>query len=239
MTFGAWAMLTISCVILYGGLLYYLAIAQNWDLAAWFNRFKLSFVVDIWQKGPEGRLIVVAGFIFILLIFEALIVGFGVEPAPPEPPPEGEWVPITDGLTRADYTAEGDATVADPELPDNIVSANLTLSWTDDDVSVPGPGIGPNLLTNEPDTFRLVVNLPDGDQLTGEGTNSPPGGDGTISISVPMPAEGNLTGWEIVVECLVAGDLVGPRGRVVAVDGGNSWALFIEYTYLEWVVPEE
>ncbi len=233
-------MLTILSVILYGGLLYYVSIAQGWDLAAWFHRFKLSFVVTIWQKGPEGRLMVIAGFIFFLLIFEALIVGIGGGPAPPEPPPEGEWVPMTGTTTVSGYTAQQQGEVATPDLSDlNLVSADLTLTWTDDDVDPPGPGTSPIILTNEPDTFHLVVNLPDGSQLTGEGTNSPPGGDGSISLQVPAPSEGDITDWEVVVECLEAGDLVGPRGRVWVVDGGNAWDLRIEYTHLVWVVPAE
>ena len=230
-------MLTIVSVILYGGFFYYLSIAQGWDLAALLHRFKLSFVVTIWQRGPEGRLMVIVGFIAILLVFEALIVGFGDVTPPPEPPPDGEWVPMTGTTTVSGYSAQQQTEIATPDLGDlNLVSANLLLTWTDNDVSAPGPGI---LTTNEPDSFRLIVDLPDGSELTGEGTNSPPGGDGSISISVPAPEEGNITGWEVLVECTEAGDLVGPLGRVLATDGGNAWDLQIEYTYLEWVVPEE
>ncbi len=232
-------MLTISSVILYGGLLFYVAIAQKWDLAQWFHRFKLSFVVTIWQKGPEGRLMVIAGTIALLLIIEALIVGIGGGAGPPEPPPQGEWVPQMGSTTVSRYSAEGQGEVATPNLPDlNLVAANLTLTWNDNDVTGPGPGVTPIAPVNEPDTLGVIVTLPDGTQISRGGSNSG-SGEGSVSLQVPQPIDGNITDWEIVVECTEAGDLVGRFGRVWAVDGGNAWDLEIEYTYLEWVVPEE
>ncbi len=232
-------MLTICSVILYGGLLYYVAIAQKWDLAQWFHRFKLSFVVTIWQKGPEGRLMVIAGTIALLIIIEALIVGIGGGPGPPEPPPQGEWVPRTGSTPFADYTNEGQTTVLDPALDDlNVVSANVTLTWTDNDVAEPGPGVTPLSPKNQPDTFRMFVFLPDGTQLADVAANDPTSRVGEIRITVPVQTDGNLTGWSIHVDCDEAGDVVGPFGRVWATDNGNAWDLEIEYTYLEWVVPE-
>ncbi len=232
-------MLTICCIILYGGLLYYVAIAQKWDLAQWFHRFKLSFVVTIWQKGPEGRLMVIAGTIALLIIIEALIVGIGGAPGPPEPPLQGEWVPMDGSTSMTGYTAEGQGEVATPNLQGlNLVAANLTLTWNDNDVTGPGPGVTPIAPVNEPDTLGLIVNLPDGSQISVGGTNSG-SGEGSVSLQVPQPIDGNITDWEIVVECTEAGDLVGRFGRVWAVDVGNAWDLEIEYTYMVWVEPEQ
>ncbi len=232
-------MLTICSVILYGGLLHYVAIAQKWDLAQWFHRFKLSFVVTIWQKGPEGRLMVIAGTIALLIILEALIVGIGGGGGPAEPPPQGEWVPMEGSIVVSGYTAEGQEEAATPTLQGlDLVAANLTLTWNDNDVTGPGPGVTPIAPVNEPDNLGVIVNLPDGTQISGGGTNSG-SGEGSVSLQVPQPIDGNITDWDIVVECTEAGDLVGRFGRVWAADGGNAWDLEIEYTYLEWVVPEE
>ncbi len=231
-------MLTICSVILYGGLIYYVSTAQKWDLAQWFHRFKLTFVVNIWQKGPEGRLMVIAGTIVLLIIIEGLIVGIGGAPGPPEPPPQGEWVPMDGSTSGSGYTAEGQGEVATPNLQGlNLVAANLTLTWIDNDVDVPGPGVTPIAPVNEPDTLRLIVNLPDGSQVIREGTNGA-SGEGSITLQVPRPIDGNITDWEIVVECTEAGDLVGLFGRVWAVDAGNAWDLDIEYTHMVWVEPE-
>lgn len=231
-------MFTITSVILYGFALYYVAIAMRWDLAKWFHQFKLSFIVEWWQKGPEGRAIVIAGAIAFLLIIEALVVGFGGAPSSTEPPLQGEWVPMTDSITVSEYTYEGDTTTWDGLHDLNVVAANVILTWTDDDVAEPGPGVTPLSPTNQPDTFRMFVFLPDGTQLSDVAENDPTSRDGEIGITVPMQTDGNLTGWSIHVDCEEAGDVVGPFGRAWATDDGNAWDLEIEYTYLEWVVPE-
>lgn len=229
-------MLTISCVVLYGGLLYYLAIAQKWDLAAWFYRFKLDFVVTTWQRGPEGRVIVLVGFIAFLLLIEAVAVGFGGPGEGPGPQEEGEWVLRSDNTVVTGYTAEGSTDEAFPDLDYlNLVAANLTLAWNDNDMNEPGPGVTPLAPKNQPDSFRLTVRLPDSTEYTGEGTSATDSRLGEIRLAVPRPAEGNITGWIIEVECTQAGDVVGILGRTWDTDGGNDWSLRVEYEYLEWV----
>jgi hypothetical protein len=233
-------MLATVCVILYGGFLYYLAIAQKWDLTVWFHRFKMGFIVDIWRRGIEGRVIVYVIFIVVLLGFQGLVFGFAGGPLSPEPPAKGEWVQRSDNTVVAGVrTTEGSSDVADPMLDDlNLVEANLTLSWNDNDVDEPiqpGPiGIAPE---NQPDTFRLVVTLPDETQYYDQAANDPDSRAGEIKLNVPMQQEGNITGWVIEVECLSAGDVVGVLGRVWATDDGNDWTLRVEYIHLEWVAP--
>ncbi len=229
-------MLTVASVVLYGGFVYYLAIAQKWDLAAWFYRFKLDFVVTTWQRGPEGRVIVLVGFIAFLLIIEAAVVGFGGGAEGPEPPARGEWMLRGENMVVTGYTAEGSSDEAFPDLDHlNLVAANLTLAWNDNDVDEPGPGVTPLSPKNQPDSFRLTVRLPDGTEYTGQGTSAADSRLGEIRVSVPRPAEGNITGWVIEVECTDSGDVVGLLGRTWATDGGNDWALRIEYEFLEWV----
>jgi hypothetical protein len=234
-------MLTVACVVLYCGALYYTAIAVNFDLAKWFRRFQLGFVVTTWRRGPEGRVIVLAGFIAILLVIETILVGFGAGPSGPEPEPDGEWSVVGDVTVVTGVTSEGSTDEATPTELDNldVLSANLTLTWYDNDVDEPGPGITPLSPKNQPDTFRLTVSLPDGTEYTGEDT-SDPGGQriGEVTLRVPRPAEGNITFWIIEVECVSAGDVVGTLGRVWSSDNGNDWTLRIEYNHNVWVPAE-
>ena len=226
-------------VILYGGLMYHFAIAQKWDMAGRFNRFKLSFVVKLWQRDVAGRAIVYALAILILLGFQGMVWGFGTGPYSPDRPVDGEWVPRGETTVVTGYTAEGAIEEAFPDLDHlNVVAANLTLGWNDNDVDEPGPGVTPLSPKNQPDSFRVIVRLPDGTEHTGQGTNAADSRLGEIHVTVPWPQEGNLSGWIIEVECTEAGDVVGPFGRVWGVDNGNDWALRIEYTFLEWLVPD-
>jgi hypothetical protein len=239
LSYGAWAMLTVVCVILYGGALYYTAIGYGFDLVKWFRRFQLGFVVTTWQRGPEGRVIVLAGFIGLLLVIEAILVGFGGGPSGPGPEPRGEWAVVGDvTVVTGLRTTEGSTDEATPVELDrlDLLSANLTLTWYDNEMDEPGPGITPLSPRNQPDTFRLIVTLPDGTEYSGEDT-SDPGGQriGEVTVRVPQPAEGNITYWIVEVECVQAGDVVGTLGRVWATDDGNDWTLRIEYNHRVWV----
>lgn len=226
-------------VILYGGLLYHFTIERHWDMAAYFRRFKLDIVVTLWQRDVAGRVIVYVLAILILLGFQGIVWGFGTGPYSPDGPVGGEWVPRGETTVVTGYTAEGASEEAFPDLDHlNVVAANLTLGWNDNDVDEPGPGVTPLSPKNQPDSFRVTVRLPDGTEYTGQGTNAADSRFGEIRVTVPEPQEGNLSGWVIEVECTDAGDVVGTFGRVWTVDDGNDWALRIEYTFLEWVVPD-
>jgi hypothetical protein len=227
-------------VILYGGLLYHFTIERGWDMAALLRRFKLDMVVTLWQRDVFGRAAVYVMAILVLLGIQGVVWGFGSGPFVPEPPPEGEWVPVGGNTVVTGYTGEGMTEEAVPDLDDlDLVAANMTLVWNDNDVDEPGPGITPLSPKNQPDSFRLTVRLPDGTQYTGQGTNEPDSRRGEVDVTVPRPQEGVINGWVIEVECTESGDVVGTLGRVWGTDGGNDWSLTIEYTYLEWVEPSE
>ena len=240
MSFGAWGMLIIVCTILYGGTFYYVSIAQRWDMAALFYRFRMGMVVKVWQRGPEGRLMVIAGFILFLMLFPAIGVGFGGGPAAAEPAPQGEWVERMAGTVDSGDTREGttDEAFFDVDHLD-ILEADLHLEWNDDDASAPGPGITPFAPQNSPDTFRVTVTLPDGTQYSGEGENDMTSSHyGSVRVDVPRQGDGNLSGLVIEVECVEAGDVIGTLGRTWATDDGNAWTLILGYTHLEWVAAE-
>jgi hypothetical protein len=239
MSYGAWAMLTIVSVILYGGGLYYISVGYGIDLRKYIQMFHVPLVLKYWDKGPEGRVVVIVGTIVFLLVIEAALVGFGGGPSEPEPEPQGNWIHVGDVTVETGYTAEGNSDEAtpilDPELV--LVAANLTLGWDDNDVDEPIPpgpiGLAPR---NRPDTFRLTVRLPDGTEYTREGTSDPDSRHGEIDLEVPHQVEGDITYWVIDVECVQAGDVTG-QFRTWAQDNGNDWSLRVEYTYLEWQVP--
>jgi hypothetical protein len=233
-------MLIIVCTILYGGTLYYVSIAQKWDMAAWFYRFRMGMVVTVWQRGPEGRLMVGGGFILFLMLFPAIGVGFGGGPAAAEPEPQGVWVESRVATVLVGDTQEGATDEAFPDLDHlDVLEATLRLEWNDDDASAPGPGITPLAPVNQPDTFRVTVTLADGTQYSDEGENDLTSSHyGSLIVTVPRQQEGNLSGWVIDVECVEAGDVVGTLGRVWATDDGNAWSLIVDYTHLEWVATE-
>jgi hypothetical protein len=232
-------MLIAISVILYGGLLYHYALWQKWDVAGWLQKLKLEMIVTLWQRDITGRVAVYLIAIIVLLGFQGLVWGFGSGPYSTTPPVDGDWVLKGETTVVTGYSAEGETEEAFPDLDHlNVVSANLTLAWNDNDVDEPGPGITPLSPENQPDSFRLTVRLPDDTEYSGQGTSDPASTLGEIKLTVPRPQEGNITGWIIEVECTDAGDVVGNFGRVWGTDGGNDWALRIEYSFLEWVVPE-
>jgi hypothetical protein len=238
MSFGAWSMLTIVSVILYGGGLYYIAVGYGFDLRKWIEMFHVPLVLKTWDRGPEGRLMVIVGTIVFLIAAEAVLIGFGDGGTDGEPQPQGQWVRISDNIVVTGVTTEGSTDDATPMLDHlQLVAANLTLGWDDNDVDEPiPPGPFGRLPENQPDTFRLRVLLPNGDELTQEGTSDPVSRHGEIRLQVPEPAEGDITFWIIEVECVTAGDVEGTF-RTWAVDTGNDWSLRVEYTYVDLQAP--
>ena len=232
-------MLLGICVILYGGLLYHFAISRGWDMETLFRRFKMDMVVTLWQRDVFGRAIVYVLAILILLGFQGVVWGFGTGPFTPDGGPgDGEWVARGENTVVTGYTSEGQTDEAFPDLDHlHLVASNLTLGWNDNDVDGPGPGITPLSPKNQPDSFRLTVRLPTGEEYTGTGSSDPSSTAGEIKVSVPRVSDNNISGWIIQVECESAGDVVGTLGRTWATDNGNDWSLRVEYTFLEWVVP--
>lgn len=226
-------------VILYGGLMYHISVWYKWDVAGLLRKVQLSIVVRLWERDVFGRALVYVIAILVLLGLQGVVWGFGTGPYDyTNGGGDGEWVTMGETTVVTGYTGEGQSEEAFPDLDHlNLVAANLTLAWNDNDVDEPGPGITPLAPRNQPDSFRLVVRLPDGTQYEDRGVSDASSRLGEIDLTVPRPQEGNITGWIIEVECTEAGDVVGTLGRTWAADNGNDWSLRVEYTYLEWVVP--
>lgn len=110
-------------------------------------------------------------------------------------------------------------------LPANATgNATLTLTWTDE-----APGAGQQ---NAPDTFRLVVTLPDGTEMTSEEVANAASGEGEIAFVVPAtPGQ-----YDVSVECVEAGGstaAVGPLSLPAggAADAGNDFTLAIAFEH--------
>jgi MFS family permease len=141
-------------------------------------------------------------------------------------------------ITKSGYLIEGDNIIQDVTVDEDIVNVAIVtfvLTWTDEsDAS----GIGQ--LENQPDSFSMSVEGPDGrTSETASGSNSQ-GAEGTISIIVSYSPDKdpylNGTGrYNITIECTEAGDhepqinIIGAR---VVADTGNDWDLSVVYDYL-------
>jgi len=234
LSFSAWAVATTASLIVYGGTIYFVSIAMKWRIDHLLERLRLGFVVSTWRKGFHGQVAVFAVVLLVLLPIEAVAIGPGAGPKEPRPfqPPdifeEAQDIAEVSGVS----TEGGDPVNATPDIEPEIIAANLTLQWVDDDAREP-PG-GPFGLTpkNKPDTLRLTVRLAGGETTTGEAMNDPTTRNGEVKIG-PLRASkgGNLNGWSITVECVSAGDV---QGRLITYtqDTGNAWTLYVEYTTL-------
>lgn len=236
MSLGAWAMLTIACVILYGGALYYTSIGYGFDLERLMNRFGLRFVTRMWKRGPEGRVVVICGTIVFLLAIETVLFAGSAGPGEPGGEPEGEWVLMSDTLTVSGFMTEGNEDVVfGSGNAQYLHTVNLTLTWTDEADPPGGPlGLTP---VNEPDTFTISFSAPNVTTVSETGQNDVNTKQGELTLRVPAPAEPLYhDNYAVTLSLDTAGDVEG-RLRTWAQDNGNDWRLVVEYTYYVWVVP--
>ncbi len=129
--------------------------------------------------------------------------------------------PVTDTETANGYVDNPDQNAAGsvvdiqfdyPEL--EILSVEVTLSWSDDEGS-----------SSNPDTLGLHVE----DDLGGYADNSASGGP----ISVSLDGDDLGSNWTVTVTCVEAGMTpLGPLGRIGTVDPGNSFTVTFTYTYV-------
>lgn len=116
-------------------------------------------------------------------------------------------------------TAEGAATeIPFTFAPGATGNATFTLVWQDEAATTGA--------TNQPDTFKLEVRGPGGVEVQSEDTANDPGGDGTITVTLPA-TPGDYT---VTVRLVQAGDNVVQVGPIPVSTGqqpddGNAWEL--------------
>jgi len=143
-------------------------------------------------------------------------------------------------LTKDGRANEGDDTELKVSIDDtNVCEISFTLSWSDEDDA-------DALHTNEPDTFTIQVESPDGSYSKKDTDSNGQGGSGNIELSITLFDESNppkslpfLNGtgaWNIIIS-VVAGDqeplIPSPLRFRTYEDKGNDFNLEMSYLYTE------
>jgi len=119
----------------------------------------------------------------------------------------------------------------------NVMSISFVLSWSDE-------ANADNRHTNEPDSFTIRIESPDGSYSDDKTEPNAEGGEGNIKLSITLFDEANppkslpfLNGtgeWEIILS-VAAGDqeplIPSPFGIRSFEDSGNDFTLEISYDY--------
>ena len=131
-----------------------------------------------------------------------------------------ETIDVSDFCTNPDSDASGAIWERSYDLEEGtIVSVEVILTWSDNEGT-----------DSQADTFQVVCEDGDGTVISAIGSN------GDISDYLEM--EGLNNTWTITVECVEAGPTpLGPLGRLVTTDPGNSWSMTFTYEYVP-EVPE-
>jgi MFS family permease len=141
---------------------------------------------------------------------------------------------VTDGgpLTSSGQLQEGASTVETISVGENnVLSIKFTLTWTDE----PDQQYGPRTYYNEPDTFSIQAQAPDGTESRSETGSNPQGGSGEISVTINFSPDKdpylNGTGsYNVTIELIECGDFFS-NGPIGFTDTENSWELAVEYEY--------
>jgi hypothetical protein len=134
-------------------------------------------------------------------------------------------------ITRAGLLVENSETVETIDVDEpNVISITFILTWTDE----PDQQYGPRTYVNEPDTFTLRVNAPDGNESRDTGSN-PQGGTGEIIITMDYEPDidpyMNGTGtYNVTIELGECGDFFS-NGPIGFTDTENEWELAVDYEY--------
>jgi MFS family permease len=137
----------------------------------------------------------------------------------------GNQITLTGHLQENSETVE-----AIPVDESNVISITFILTWTDeDDIQY-----GPRTYENEPDSFTLQVQAPDGNESRDSAMN-PQGGTGEIIITMEYDPDidpyMNGTGtYNVTIELGDCGDYFS-NGPIGFTDTENSWDLAVEYGY--------
>jgi MFS family permease len=134
-------------------------------------------------------------------------------------------------ITREGLLQENSETVETIEVDEpNVISITFILTWTDE----PDQQYGPRTYVNEPDSFTLRVQAPDGREDRDTATN-PQGGTGEIIITMEYEPDldpyMNGTGtFNVTIELGECGDFFS-NGPIGFTDTENNWELAVDYRY--------
>ena len=224
---GATGLLTLFCLILYN---------------RWINKITKeedpTYVEDkgIWVKYSTA---------FVALLFIPVVIGAGFvagtntfyrteeESATIELTDWSKYETLSgDPITIDGYSGENSDTLVTGQIgEENLISMTLTLTWTDE----PDVRYGIRTYENEPDTFSLRAEIPNGQEYREGPQSNAHGETGEIILIIPFEPDKdpylNGTGqYNITVECGDCGDL-STTGIIGFTDDGNEWQLLIEYEY--------
>ena len=144
-----------------------------------------------------------------------------------------KWM-VGDGgpLTSSGQLQEGASTVETISVSEtNVLSIKFTLTWTDE----PDQQYGPRTYYNEPDTFSIQAQAPDGTESRSESGSNPQGGSGEIAVTINFSPDKdpymNGTGsYNVTIELVECGDFFS-NGPIGFTDTENSYELAVEYEY--------
>jgi MFS family permease len=137
----------------------------------------------------------------------------------------GDQVTLSGALQENSETVE---TI--PVDENNVLSITFILTWTDE----PDQQYGPRTYVNEPDSFTLEVQAPDGSESRDTAMN-PQGGTGEIFITMEYDPDIdpylNGTGtYNVTIQLGECGDFFS-NGPIGFTDTENDWELAVEYEY--------
>jgi MFS family permease len=182
----------------------------------------------------------------IALTFIPVIIGVGVvggtdtfygeEDSGGSGPKLNDWSKwtVTDGgpLTSSGQLQEGGSTVETISVSEtNVLSIKFTLTWTDE----PDQQYGPRTYYNEPDTFSIQAQAPDGTESRSESGANPQGGTGEIAVTINYnpdkdPYMNGTGSYNVTIDLIECGDFFS-NGPIGFTDTENSYDLAVEYEY--------
>ncbi|UCG70659.1 MAG: MFS transporter [Thermoplasmata archaeon] len=223
---GAAGLLTLICLILYN---------------RWINKMAKeedpTYVEDkgIWVKSSTA---------FVALLLIPAVIGAGIlggtntfhrtedEGGGPRLTDWSKYEIMSgDQITLSGHLQENSETVETiPVDESNVISITFILTWEDE----PDQQYGPRTYVNEPDSFTLQVQAPNGNESRDSAMN-PQGGTGEIIITMEYEPDidpyMNGTGtYNVTIQLGECGDFFS-NGPIGFTDTENDWELAVDYEY--------
>lgn len=228
LTTASWLVIAFGGTVLYGGLMYFIAIAMGWRLED-----KVPFldkILGIWRSSIWGRLALI--FLLSLLLVTAGVIG---DPDELSKGVGGKGGKGGSGEKIQQYNESTSGTLNEQEsisAPYDSggynVKAVFVLTWTDE------PDNGVPTYENEGDTFTMEVIGPEDNRDSGTATNEH-GQEGRIELFFDIGEKDSMKGeWNVTITLDDAGDhsAFGAGTGVVFIDDSNAYTLEVSIEYL-------